>query len=539
MTLKKNILAGFTLVVASGFVAQSFVAHHAPQNISSRSNVMRSIAQVAGVTFQDVERHYRENVNKTGIIVSDYLGVIDAVIDLHLASPQHAGGLVLMNNIGASDGSYKDHEQIKNMARQDIIKQAIELRANAGGGTIVVVAGNTNTGVGLIVTAAQEPAFVERILSQYNVRVITGGLSSEAAVLSHGDYEKNSKWYGTDFMNNKLDVSAAISDPSGSWQVTQNGVSQVAKLSLYFNKIVRERGDRFVKSIITVTEGGPITMQEVPQAMLETERLAKEWGVDPKEVINFVLKQGIESGVAVNEVKANKGPAGVTDLLLAMYRVGHADPSIIRTLEALGVRLERYRNGVQIFAGEITKDSLARSVEAILSTEQGKSLMQRAQSYTAQIRSIDPKDSNAKQKIYEIDKSFGILADKDANGVKVNELADLVKEIKELNKSQANPARLQELKTKLEAHKQGARVRAFANAILNYLNTLNELSKSYKTNATKDISPKEKAGLEKASERLENAFKKALSANQFEVVNGSAQRSFETEAKKAVRDAKR
>lgn len=539
MTLKKNILAGFTLVVASGFVAQSFLAQHTPQNVSSRSNVMRSIAQVAGVTFPDVERHYRENVTKTGIIVSDYLGVIDAVINLHLASPQHTGGLVLMNNIGASDGSYKDHEQIKNMARQDIIKQAIELKANPGGGTIVVVAGNTNTGVGLIVTAAQEPAFVERILSQYNVRVITGGLSSEAAVLSHGDRSINKNWYGTDFMNNKLDVSAAISDPSASWQVLQHGVSQVVKLSVYFNKIARERDVRFVKSMIIGTEGGLIGMQEVFQAMLETERLAKEWGLNPKEVVNFVLKQGIESGVTVNEVKSNKGPAGVTDLLLAMYRVGHADASIIKTLEALGVRLERYRNGVQIFAGEITKESLARSVEAILSTEQGKSLMQRAQSYTAQIRSIDPKDSIAKQKIYEIDKGLGILSDKDANGIKVNELANVVTQIKDLRSSNANPALLKELEAKLEAHKQGARVRAFANAILNYLNTLNELSKSYKTNATNTASPKEKAGLEQASKRLEKAFKNALSANQFEVVNGSAQRSFETEAKKAVRDAKR
>lgn len=510
MNKKQNIILGLSTFALSSILSASLVTQHAFHSVSSHP-VTRTVAQSAAPTFEDAKNYYLANVNSNSVAVTSWFELANEIINDHLKSAQRSGGIILMNNVGPSDGDFKDKEQIQRLAKTETIQLAQQLLAQSGGGTIVVMAGNTNTGVGNIVTAVQDPEFLKNVERTYNVRVVTAGLSAYHAALSHGPYESGK--YGTNFMNTKLNYTALIPTEPGVWTVKLNGISSVVHISANFAEVAQSRGVGNAQSIFVLREGGPIAIEEGTMMLTELDRKAKESGKSPTKITKIIMQQGIQSGVARGEIRANKGTAGVTDLLVSLSRMAAKDPQFKATLESLKIELQRFNTaGVQSFKGELNIDTLNKTLQMFQASEEGKQILEKTRMYVEDIREA-MKSSNSAERIAEIDKNLGIRSPAD---------------LKTIDMAEVN------------AHKIAARVRAFANSYISYLQALSDISKAYSQNANSGRVRAESAKIfSEASEKLKSSADKALSSAQLEIKDGKVVRSIVTETSRAIEKAKR
>jgi hypothetical protein len=511
MKLNKNVFLGVALFAASSVLSTSLVVNHS-HNYANLKMGMRSIAQSAAPTFEDAKNYYLSHVNPNGVAVSNWYELANEIINDHIRSAQGRGGLILVNNVGPSDGDFKDKEQIQRQAKIETIQLAQQLQAQNGGGTIVQMAGNTNTGVGNIITAVQDAEFVKHVEKTYNVRVVTAGLSAYHAALNHGPDR-----YGANFMNTGLNFTALVPTAQDVWTVIVKGISSVVHISANFAELASAKGVVGAGSIFVLREGGPIAIEEGTMMITELDRKAKESGKSPNKIVKMIVQQGIQSGITRGEIRANKGTAGVTDLMVSLSRMMSQDPSFKNTLESLKIELQRFNSaGVLSFKGDLTSESISKTLLAFQASEEGKIILQKAEQYVKEVRAVEASSVDAdtkKAQLAEIDKKLGIL---DAATLKTIDMDSVNK------------------------HKAAARVRAFANSYIAYLQAVTNISKAYAENAKDGKAKVETAkSFAEASEKLKSSAEKALQASNLETKDGKVVRSIETDVTRAVKRAKR
>lgn len=511
MKMNKNVFLGLTLFAVSSVLSTSWVTQHS-QDFSHFKMGTRSIAQSAAPTFEDAKNYYLANVNSNSVAVSNWYELANEIINDHLRSAHGRGGLILVNNVGPSDGDFKDKEQIQRQARAETIQLAQQLQAQNGGGTIVQMAGNTNTGVGNIVTAVQDAEFIKHVEKTYNVRIVTAGLSAYHAALSHGPDK-----YGANFMNTKLNFTALIPTAQDVWTVIVKGISSVVHISANFAELASEKGVVGAQSIFVLREGGPIAIEEGTMMLTELDRKAKVSGKSPSKIVKMIMQQGLMSGITRSEIRANKGTAGVTDLLVSLSRMMSQDPRFRVTLESLKVELQRFNTaGDLTFKGDLTSETLSKALISFQATEEGKQILQRAEQYVKDIKAVEASDADTdtkKAQIAEIDKKLGIL---DAGTLKTIDMESVNK------------------------HKAAARVRAFSNSYITYLQAITNIATAYAENAKDSRVKAESAkSFAEAAEKLKSSAEKALQASFLETKDGKVVRSIETDVTRAVKRAKR
>jgi hypothetical protein len=467
-------------------------------------------------TFEQIKQYYIENVNPNGNVFASSEELAKEIIRDHKSSKLSRGGLILMNHLGTSDAEYENKEGIARLTREEVIKLAIELSEKAGGGTIALVAGNTNSGIGRVITAVQDPEFQDMLLREHNVRITTWGVSTSQAALNHGTGPGK---YGNEFMNMKLTGSVQL--PTQSWDAKVNGISQVVTLTTSFFKEASTSDLSYHKNLFVVKEGGPIAIEESTQMILEADRISKELGVSPRKVVTMILQEGHRTGTAFGELVANKGVQGVTDLMVSLERAASIDASFRSLLEAMDIVYEHVNSkGGVTRIGKLNYERLQTAVFKILNSREGQAIESAAKSYNDAIK--------AGGAVAELDAKLGILSKPDLDGLKSR--------LKMLSKDPSQKEAFNTSYQRLLEHASGMRTRAFASAYSSFLQAALDVSTSYAKQASFPEKAKVAANLRQLSSRLSEFAGKSAPAQSLEVREGRVVRSIETPAMRAVRD---
>ncbi len=230
------------------------------------------------------------------------------------AKAKGASSLVVINLIGQSDAEYANKGQI-------VENFKAKLRSLAKRGTyIVVVAGNTDSGVGRLVTAAQDPAFISEI-EKMGAKINTAGVSSAEA---------------KEYMNKQLKFTTLVPTQNGSWEskVAPGDLSQVSSFSLEAAISGRQTGIPQVKVETVIMEGGVIGMQDMVELLVESSSVAKDAvftdtngrthnvSSDVLNSLKYTIEVGHKAGTEMVEMATNKGPTASTNLALTLAEVG-------------------------------------------------------------------------------------------------------------------------------------------------------------------------------------------------------------------------
>jgi hypothetical protein len=490
-------------------------------NSSPSRQINRSLAQQSTSSIAEIRRYYIDNVNQNGNVYASAEEMAKAIIQDHTSSKVATGGLVFVNILGPSDSDFKDKTLIERLSKQEVIELAIKMNAKANGGTIALAAGNTNTGVGRVISAIQDPEFQKDLLRRYNVRITTWGLSSSQAALNHGEGK-----YGTDFMNTKLNGSTQIPTADGDWTVKRNGISQEVSLNLSIAEEVKNSRISYSENIFMVKEGGPIAIEETTQMLLELLRLSQERGASVKDVVKIILQQGHQSGLSINEVAADKGTRGVSDLLTSLYVTAKNNPDFKSLLESLNVEYQHLsKDGIITFKGDLDFKNLEKSYAEIFNSEEGRKLLEQAKVYRTK---VIVEGAN----LGIIDAELGIL---NGQGADQKTLNDLKKELKALAKDETKKQEYNEQMQRLLKHQKAVRIKSFANSYITFLQAVTDVAQAYgnRTGLDKDS----RARFEKISYDLKRLVAQSSRLAKLEINGGKIVRSTESEAARLVREA--
>lgn len=410
----------------------------------------------APASFEDVVAYVKQHISPNTQVFANVQGMLAKMIQDHNASEVKAGKIVIMNNIGTSDSDYADKDGLKTMAQNEV--KAIANSMGQNGGTIVVGAGNTNTGVGRYITALQDANFLAEMKGM-GVRIVFFGISSDQAALNHGSYDDGK--YGTDFMNTNLDYSTLLEDPNQDWKVIRDGISQVVEFSIEAVKEAAKQG-KVTESILVGREGGAIGMGELTQYLFELQRQAEKSGLPLETLAQYSkmkLQVGLASGTAAGEIAANKGPKAATDLLIALDRMVDASPDLADIVFKTKISVEVFADGAAAPTKTVTLNSeadLKQVVADALALE--KETLELAKEYNAKLK----EGKSASQ----IDTEMGIL---DKATIK-----QLGKDLKTAEGQQKT-----EIVAKLDKSLKAIRAREFRNSVLTTATAAQDLAKVY------------------------------------------------------------
>lgn len=313
----------------------------------------------------------------------------EVIIADHMANKGAKAPLIVINNVGPSDSEFQNKDAVAANAQSEMERYA---QANKGqNATGIEVAGNTNTGVGRLVTAVQSPEFVARMQKEYGFSVQTAGVSGSAAAINHAGYSSP----GNPFMNINLDYTALIGQGE-SWdaKVDPKAVSEVVRFSISMLVLSTVAGVN-IQAPFVVREGGEIGMREAIEFLTELKRL-KETGKyvtsDGKTVsvpwnqlkdhVKVIMEPGHVSGTKVNEVAKDKGPRGATDLALVLASLANS-PEYRALIGDLNIEVRQIDKSGNVVSSSNDRHALERFAQSFLSSEEGRELMKQAEELRA------------------------------------------------------------------------------------------------------------------------------------------------------------
>lgn len=481
--------------------------------VAQKFYTFQSSSQLGSVELSSTEAQAQDQKK----VIPDYKTspyLLDAMV-----KEAEGNKIIVVNNIGFSAAEYGDKDLLVKVAQADLMEKAEFLFKNHGGGIIEVVAGGTTEGIGRVIGAALDKAFLAK-LSGLGVTIKTNGIVSKLAA---GD------------IDNRLNRTAQIEDPNGTWEaMNERGLRSVPELNIAALENSFRNNSSVVNAPLYVREGGGIGMREAISYIMEINRFAMEHNLSVEEVSKrgpLVLQIGLQPGMTSLELAKNKGPKAASQIVYALMQMAEASPEFRDLILKMKIQ-------VQIITKESSKESskeIVRYANFVLDSEE------KLKTITSKVLSMDISHSmlstfiaNASEILGEnneltkeaLEKKLGILTEVELKQ-KAKELRAKVEELAKVSPA-TNDAQITRTEIN-EIERQIVRTFLYRNSVVAYgdalptlINEINRLnaiySDIYKIDETREL-PQRKSSILDLIRTLEVAVRSTTqNAEKFNLV---------------------